>query len=222
MLAQRDKIARNLDEIREQIATAAAKSGRTPDDVRLIAVTKSVPVAEAEILAELGIAHLGENRVDVAKEKIDALGDAVSWHMIGHIQRRKAKDVVRLFDYIDSVDRLTLAEELDSRCEAAGKALPVLLEVNVSGEEAKHGMTPEDLPAVMEAVSGMPHLDIRGVMTMAPFVDDAEETRPVFAALRELGAQLGVTELSMGMSNDFRVAIEEGATEIRIGTALFQ
>ena len=142
--------------------------------------------------------------------------------MIGHVQRRKAREVVRLFDCVDSVDRLELAEALEKHCAASGKTLEILLQVNVSGEETKSGFTQKSLQEAFEVIGALPHLRVQGLMTMAPNVDDPEEVRPLFARLRESAEVLGLQELSMGMTNDFEVAVEEGATELRIGTAIFQ
>lgn len=218
----RSRIARNLEEIRGRIAAAAERAGRDPAGVRLVAVTKAVGVQEAQILIELGVTDLGENRTQNAQEKIEALGRGVRWHMIGNVQRRKAREVVALFDTVDSVDRLKLAEALAQRGDEQGRELDVLLEVNVSGEEAKHGFTPENVAEAVERMAQWGRLHLRGVMTMAPFVDDPETVRPVFSKLRRLADGLGLPEVSMGMTNDFEVAVEEGATQVRIGTALFK
>lgn len=221
MSTVRTHIERNLAVVRQRIAAAAERSGRTPDAVRLVAVTKSVGIDEARALCELGVTDLGENRVEDAQAKVDALGRAVQWHMIGSVQRRKTPDVVTLFDTVDSIDRIELAEALERRCQEQHKALRVLLEVNVSGEASKHGFTPDTVSDAVERIADMRHLTVEGLMTMAPLVDDPEIVRPVFVRLRLLAAQVGLSELSMGMSNDYKVAIEEGATQVRIGTALF-
>ena len=215
-------IRANLARIEARIAAAAQRGGRSPGEVRLIPVTKTVGVEECRILRDLGYTHLGENRVENAEEKIEALGPSVHWHMIGHIQRRKAREAAALCQRVDSVDRIELAEALEARCAALAKKMPVLLEVNVSGEEAKSGFAPDDVADALETIRGMPHLIVEGLMTMAPLVDDPEETRPVFRDLRELAVKLNLKALSMGMSNDYEVAIEEGATEVRIGTAIFK
>jgi len=215
------RIEANLEETRERIAQAAARAGRDPNQVRLVAVTKTVGVSEVQILADLGLTDLAENRVAAAGAKVQAMRGRVRWHMVGPVQRRKARDVVDLFDCVDSVDRVELAEALNKRCAEAGKILPILMEANVSGEPTKHGFTSEELSRAVEQVTELPHLRLDGLMTMAPYATDPEETRPVFASLRELARRLGLAELSMGMSNDFEVAIEEGATQVRIGTALF-
>lgn len=220
-MPERDVIARNLDEIRRRMNAAAVRAGRAPESVRLVAVTKTEGLDAIESLLALGVTELGENRVEVARPKVEAVGSRARWHMIGSVQRRKAGDVVELFDCVDSVDRFELVEALERRCAETGKVMPVLLEVNVSGEASKHGFTPAELPAVLDRAKALPHVRVDGVMTMAPFVDDPEEVRPVFAGLKKLADSLGLREISMGMSNDFEVAIEEGATQVRIGTALF-
>lgn len=217
-----DTIRANLARIEARIAAAVARAGRAPGDVRLIPVTKTVGVRECRILKDLGYTHLGENRVEHAEEKIEVIGAGVTWHMIGQVQRRKAREVAQWFGRVDAVDRVELAESLEARSAALGKKLPVLLEVNVSGEESKGGFTPDSLAEAVERVQAMPHLIVEGLMTMAPLVDDAEQARPVFRGLRELASKHGLKALSMGMSNDYEVAIEEGATEVRIGTAIFK
>jgi hypothetical protein len=218
-----DVIRGNLRRIRQRMTAAAARAGRSPGDVRLIVVTKAVGEDEVRMLVELGCTELAENRVESAVPKIAAAGRGVRWHMIGHVQRRKARDVAEYFDRVDSADRLQLAEALEARCAALGKVMPVLLEVNISGEESKGGFAPDETGrAIAEIRARMPHLAVEGLMTMAPLADDPEETRPVFAGLRKLRDALGLNELSMGMTNDFEVAIEEGATEVRIGSAIFK
>lgn len=222
VLVERNTLRENLERVREQILRAAARAGRRADDVQLIAVTKSVDVPAAQTLVDLGVTHLAENRIEQALAKLDAVAPRPVWHMIGNIQRRKVREIVERFDRVDAVDRLSLAEEIEKRCAAIEKTMPVLLEVNVSGEAAKHGFTPEELPGALERLSDMPHLRVEGVMTMAPATDNPEETRPVFARLRALADIHGLGTLSMGMTNDFEIAIEEGSTEVRIGTALFK
>ena len=215
-------IADNVCRIRDRIAAAMARAGRRGDAPTLVAVTKTVGIAEISALQEVGVTHFGENRIQPAGPKIAAIGTGVTWHMIGTIQRRKAKDVVRLFDCVDAVDRIDLAEELAARAGERTSPLPVLLEVNVSGEASKHGFAPSELASALDRIAALPALRVEGVMTMAPFCDDPEETRPVFAGLKRLADSLGLPRISMGMSNDYEVAIEEGATEVRIGTALFE
>ncbi len=216
------RIADNLHQLQHRIARAAERSGRTGNDVRLVAVTKTVGVEETEILYELGLREFGENRVHDAQPKIEAFaGKQVTWHMIGSVQRRKAKDVAGLFDCVDSVDRYELAEALDKRCQTREHPMPVLIEVNVSDEATKHGFSPDELDGILERMGRLQHIRVRGLMTMAPFVADPEAARPVFAELRRLAEQAGLPELSMGMSNDFEIAVEEGATQVRIGSLLF-
>lgn len=217
----RNRIRENIRRIEQRIEQAAKRAGRSPGGVTLIPVTKAVGEEEAKVLVDLGYSELGENRVEGARPKIEALGPGLRWHMIGHIQRRKAREVVALFDRVDSVDRIDLAVELEKRCAAREKTLDVLLQVNVSGENTKGGFSPEELKPALEKIDAFPHLHVQGLMTMAPIVEDAEETRPIFARVRELAATLGLDVLSMGMTSDFEVAVEEGATEVRIGTALF-
>lgn len=221
MALSRSRIQENLEDVQKRMEAAAARVGRPAESVRLIAVTKAVGVEEARIIHELGVKHLGENRIHIAKEKIEAMGDTVCWHMIGSLQRRKARDVAALFQYFDAVDRIEIAEALQRRCEEVDKVLQVLIEVNVSGELAKHGFEPDALHGAIKTIKIFERLEVKGLMTMAPFVDDPEEVRPVFARLRELAQGEGLEELSMGMTNDYEVAIEEGATQVRIGTALF-
>ncbi len=217
------RIKENLRRILDRIAEAAVRASRPPDAVKLIAVTKTVSIEEVRVLHQLGIRHFGENRVEAAQNKIEHMHEDISWHMIGTVQRRKTDDIVRLFDMVDSVDRIALAETLEQKCEALNRAaLPVLLEVNVSGEDTKHGFCPDETPAAIERINTFSRIQICGLMTMAPFVSDPDKTRPLFAALRELAVRHQLTELSMGMTNDFEAAIQEGTTQVRIGTALFQ
>ena len=215
-------IAQNLRGVLDRVAGACARVGRSPDSVTLVAITKSVGVAEIEALAGLGITHIGENRVDVAAKKRAELQTPLTWHMIGNIQRRKAGEVVRLFDTVDAVDRVEVAEALQKQAAALGKRLEILLEVNVSGEESKHGFAPSEVSAALDRIRPMENLAVTGLMTMAPFENDPERTRPVFRGLATLARDLGLATLSMGMSNDYEEAIEEGATHVRIGSALFE
>jgi len=216
-------IRENLERVRRNIRAAALRSNRSPDSVRVVAVTKAVGIEEIRTLYALGIREFGENRLADAEKKIVALGSGdITWHMVGTLQTRKVRDAVKYFHRIDSVDRISIAEEIEKQAARQQKLVRVLLEVNVSGEASKHGFSPQQLPEIIERTKAMPHILVEGLMTMAPFVSDPEQTRPCFAALRELAAQFGVAELSMGMSNDYEVAVEEGATEVRIGTALFE
>ena len=222
-----DPLEQNYSRLRTEIRQAAEKAGRNPESVRLLAVSKKVPAERLRILWGLGHRLFGENRVQEARVKIPEMPSGGEWHFIGGLQTNKAKDAVEWFDVVESVDRLELAQELQKRAEAAGKNLKVLLEVNVGGEVAKHGAQPEDVPNLLSAVNGMSRLEVRGLMAIPPFRENPEEARPFFRKLREIRDRLeqasgaGLPELSMGMSHDFPVAIAEGATWVRIGTALF-
>jgi len=217
-----DTIKRNLESIRARVAEAAARADRSPDEVTLIAITKTVGVEEIRTLMDLGVTHFGENRIPDCLDKIEAIGDSVSWHFIGNLQRRKVRDAVGYFERIDAVDRPSLVDELEKRAEQADRVVPVLLEINVSGEESKSGVGADDLPRLLAHVNDQPHLKAMGLLTMAPFTDNWAVVRPVFAALRDLANAHELPVRSMGMSNDFELAIEEGATEVRIGTSLFR
>ena len=220
-------IADNLAAVQERIAAACDRAGRAPEDVQLVAVGKKFPAPIIHEAADCGLTLFGENRVQEAKAKIPDCPGHLRWHFIGNLQTNKCRDAVALFDFLHAVDSLHLAAELNKRCEQAAKVMPVLLEVNVSGEGSKHGFTPESAAAAMEAFFEFPQLEIHGLMTMAPFTRQPENARPYFQKLRDLKsaceARLGapLPELSMGMSGDYEIAIEEGATIIRLGTTLF-
>ncbi len=234
---QRQQLAARLAGARERMAQAARRAGRDEDEARLIAVTKTVSAATARAAYDLGLRTFGENRVQEAQAKLAQLQlpDA-RWELIGHLQSNKAAQAARLFDRIESLDSLRLAGLLDTRAASIGRRLPVLLEVNVAGEASKSGFAPDELPTAAAAIASLPHLAPQGLMTVAPIADDPEQMRWVFRRLRELRDLLRETiplqpgtdglpsawdELSMGMSDDFEVAIEEGATLIRLGRALF-
>jgi len=204
--------------VHERIAQAARRVGRRHEDILLVAVSKTFPAERVRDAIDAGVAALGENRVQEAKEKIRQLAHPVPWHLVGRLQTNKARDALALFDLIQSVDRLDLARELDRR---ASKPVDVLLEVNIGAEPSKGGFAPADLKLALEAIAQFPRLRVRGLMTIPPAVSDPEQARPSFRLLRELRDQMGLTELSMGMSADFEVAIEEGATMVRVGTAIF-
>lgn len=243
-----NEAAANLSRIREGIERAAARAGRKAEEITLVAVSKMHLPMQIRELYEAGVRHFGENRVQEWEAKHTALADLdATWHMIGHLQSNKVARVVRLFHSIDSVDSVALAERLDrakkefntevtegteKREKESGVGLegrlPVLIEVKLDPEAAKSGVNSDELPRLVESVLGMPHLELRGLMGIPPYFDDAEKARPYFRRLRELRdairLQIGrdfLPTLSMGMSQDFEVAIEEGATEVRIGTALF-
>lgn len=218
----KERLARNLAGVQARMVAACVRAGRAVEEVTLVAVTKSVDVETCRTLHALGVTAFGENRVDIAGPKVAALGNTVTWHMIGNVQRRKAREVVGLFDVVDAVDRVELAEALERRLEAGERRLPILLEVNVSGEESKHGFAPGELSGALKAVAAFPHLDVRGLMTMAPFDVDSAVIRGYFRQLKSLTVEYGLPECSMGMTNDFEIAIEEGATQVRVGSALFE
>ncbi len=215
-------IAERVEAVRLQIAGACLRSGRSQDDVTLVAVTKGFPAEAVREAAAAGLRHFGENRVQEAQAKLPLLADLPPrpvWHMVGHLQTNKVKTAVSLFDIIHSVDSLHLAEEISRRAPQSMR-VPVLLEVNVSGEAGKYGLTPDELPDEAEAIRALPGLEVRGLMTVAPMVQDQREVRPLFRRLRRLAESLGLPQLSMGMSDDFEVAVEEGATIVRIGRAI--
>ena len=211
----------NLERIRQRMLAAAQRAGRNPDDITLIAVTKTITPDRVEQALVAGLSVFGESKLQEAKAKIPVVSGRAHWHMIGHLQTNKARDVVALFELIHSVDSARLAGELNKWAERAGKTQPILVEVNVSGEASKFGLQPDAVEPALEQINSMPRLEVQGLMTMAPFAEDAEKARPYFRKLRELRDRLSLTHLSMGMTQDFEVAIEEGATMVRIGTAIF-
>jgi pyridoxal phosphate enzyme (YggS family) len=231
-----EKLARNLATVRERIKAALAKAGRPADSAKLVAVTKYVDAETVRALSQLGVACVCEARVQDAQKKVALLQPPkFNWHLIGHLQTNKAPEAVRLFQMVHSVDSLRVAEALDKerRKIQGAPALPCLLEVNVAGEESKFGLQPEieTLKNLLEACKGLSGLRIAGLMTMAPYSENPEETsRPVFKQLRQLRESLNalncysqpLTELSMGMTQDYEIAIEEGATLVRVGSALFE
>lgn len=214
-------IRAGLMRVRERIAAAAERAGRRPDDVLLIAVSKTVEIERIREAIEAGASALGENRVQEAKAKVAALGRPVPWHLIGHLQTNKVKDALAIFDVIHSIDRLEVARECERRAAGAGRPVDVLLEVNVAHEPQKSGFTSEAVAAALDAIADMAHLKVRGLMAIPPVVERPEDSRPAFRALRALAERHGLGELSMGMSGDFEVAVEEGATMVRVGTAIF-
>lgn len=210
-----------LKQVQEHLARAAGRAGRTPEEIRLVAVTKGVDVAIIREAHALGLRHFGESRVQEAVPKLAAfshLEPPPTWHFVGHLQSNKAKTAVSLFDIIHSVDSVKLAQILSQHAE---RVQPILLEVNVSGEATKYGFSPEEVIKAALEIGHLPRLELRGLMTIAPLVENQEEARSYFRRLRELRDTLGLQELSMGMSDDFAVAVEEGATMVRIGRALF-
>lgn len=236
-----NQIADNVQRLHETVTAACARVGRNPDDVTLVAVSKRKPIAAIVAAAEAGVQHFGENRVEEASEKIPNvrphLPETITWHMIGNIQSRKVKHILPLFQVVQSIDRQKIAEKLSELAQEVGVHVPILLEVNLSGEESKHGFAVqgwqrdterrENFWNEVRSIAKLPNLELRGLMTLAPYYDDMERTRPTFAGMLELQealrASLGLSlpDLSMGMTNDYPVAVEEGATIIRVGTAIF-
>jgi pyridoxal phosphate enzyme (YggS family) len=219
--------AENLSLIRERIAAACARAGRAADSVTLLAVSKTHPPETIQTAVNCGLLHFGENKIQEAKAKIPLSPGKARWQFIGHLQSNKVRDAVELFEMIQGVDSLAIAKEISKRAEQAGKTMPILLEVNVAGEASKFGYQPAALLAELNELNALPKIEIHGLMAIPPFNPVPEKSRPYFQRLRELkirceeilGAPL--PHLSMGMSGDFEVAIEEGATMVRIGTALF-
>ena len=222
-------IAENLKQVQDRIAAAAKRAGRDPGAVTLVTVSKTVEHERIREAVAAGASVLGENRVQEAKEKIEALGRIASWHLIGRLQSNKAKYAVRLFDLIHSVDSLDLAKELDKQAVKNNKVQDVLIEVSIAGEEQKAGVAAEALGGFVREAAQLSHIRIRGLMAMPPYSEDPEDSRHYYRRLRELAGSLkelkvrnvSMDILSMGMSGDFEVAVEEGATMVRVGTAIF-
>lgn len=227
MEAGNGQLAERIRGIRDRMRAACDRAGRPPDSVRLIAVSKTRTPDEIEAAARCGLEDFGENRVQEAGLKIPQCGSRLRWHLIGHLQGNKVRAAVRLFEAIHSVDSLPLLRRVDAACGEEGRRMPVLLEVNISGESSKFGLDPGDVAAVLDAAAGLARVEVRGLMTIPPASPDPERVRVYFRALRELRDRLRgaagpeLPELSMGMSGDFETAIEEGATQVRIGTDLF-
>ncbi|WP_438492478.1 YggS family pyridoxal phosphate-dependent enzyme [Paenibacillus sp. IHBB 3054] len=217
-----------IAEVEERVERACAASGRDASDVKVIAVTKYVSLETVSAVLEAGLEDIAESRWQNAEHKWNALGNKGTWHFIGHLQTNKVKDVIGKFQYIHSLDRFSLAQELHKKAEAAGIDVNVFLQVNISGEDTKFGLSAEAVPGFLREIAPLHRVKVIGLMTMAPYEGDPELTRPVFRGLRELRDALNllaltpepIQELSMGMSNDFEVAIQEGATWVRLGTVL--
>jgi PLP dependent protein len=222
-------ISDNLRTVQKRIVAAAERAHRDPSSIKLIVVTKTVDISRLREAVKAGAAILGENRVQEAREKIEVLGPVADWHLIGRLQTNKAKYAVRLFSLIHSVDSLELARELDKQAAKAGKVQDVLIEVNTSLEASKAGIGAEGALALVQEAAKLGNIAVKGFMTIPPFFDEPEKARPYFAGLRELSKNItreniprvSMQELSMGMSGDFETAIEEGATMVRVGTAIF-
>ncbi len=214
-------IAANLATVHARVGAAAARAGRSSHDITLVGVSKTHPVEIARAAFDAGLRDLGENRVQEAAPKISKMreeGAAPNWHLVGHLQRNKVPAATDLFDILHSVDSERLAEAISA---AATRSLRVFIEVNVAGEETKFGAAPAEVSKLAQRVGRLPNIELAGLMTVAPRVDDPEDVRPVFRALRELRDAIGLRELSMGMTDDFEVAVEEGSTLVRVGRAIF-
>ncbi len=228
-LMSNNEIFTNIERIRAMVEAAAAKSGRKPDDIRIIAVTKTVDADRIIQAVDCGIVDLGENRVQELCAKHELVDRKCSWHLIGHLQTNKVKYIIDKVTMIHSLDRMDLALEIQKRAQQAGKVMEVLIEVNIAEEESKFGIALPEAKAFVRQVSELPNIKVRGLMTIAPLAEDPEEIRWVFAALRKLSIDIKAENtdnidmdyLSMGMSNDFEAAIEEGANIVRIGSAIF-
>ena len=219
----------NLADVEAKIVKACENSGRQRDDVTLIAVSKTKPVETLKEAYDLGVRVFGENKVQELTDKYEALPKDIQWHMIGHLQRNKVKYIIDKVALIHSVDSIRLAETIEKEAAKHNITANILIEVNVAKEESKFGLMPEELPAFVEHISKFSHIRVKGLMTIAPFVENPEENRPVFAHLRKLSVDIAkknidnitMSILSMGMTNDYQVAIEEGATMVRVGTGIF-
>lgn len=217
-----------LDRVRGRIESACARAGRDPGGVRMVCVSKYRPIEQTMALYQLGLRDFGESRVQEAKEKAPETPGDICWHVIGPLQTNKAKYLPAFAHWVHSVDRQGVVAALEKAYAKAGTTVDILVQVNVAGEEQKGGVSPEELDALVDDACAAAHLRLRGLMTMAPYVDDAESVRWVFSRLRQLGESIAdrvegaSVELSMGMTNDFGVAVEEGATMVRVGTALYE
>jgi len=220
-------IADNLKSVTQRIARCCERSGRPESAVKLVCVTKEADIEDIQTAILAGVTDIGENRVQSAASKYEAIGNRVTWHLIGHLQTNKAKDAVRIFSLIHSIDSIRIAEAVDREAQKIGKVQDVLLQINVSGESTKFGACPEDVDGIIEEISLYGNINVKGFMTIAPQTGDPESVRKYFCALREFRDRLdparkaGYSALSMGMTDDFEVAIEEGSTIVRIGSAIF-
>jgi hypothetical protein len=222
-------IYNNLQHVRQEIVRAALKVGRNPQDITLVAVTKTVPAERIEEALQAGVTHIGENRVQEAQQKYPIIGDRTTWHLIGHLQTNKVKYAVPLFHLIHSVDRLSLAEEISRQANKRDMVARVLVQVNIAREDTKFGLDPLETIDFVQHIAKLPGLKVEGLMTIAPYVENPEEVRPVFRGLRQQAeairqqnfTDVSMDILSMGMTGDFVVAIEEGATLVRVGSGIF-
>ena len=216
-MSRADEIRANLASVEARIAAACTRAGRARDSVTLVAVTKTFPASDVDHAIAAGVTSVGENKVQEARDKQPSVTASARWHLIGHLQSNKAKDAVRLFDVIQTVDSIELAERLARLAETAGKRQDVMLQVNVGGEEQKSGASPSDVAGIVKRMRALQSLQLVGLMTIPP----VGEVRPYFTQLRNLRDDLGLEHLSMGMTDDFEIAIEEGATIVRVGRAIF-
>lgn len=224
-----EMLKENLENVEEKIQEACRRSGRNREDITLIAVSKTKPIETLQHAYDLGVRVFGENKVQELSEKYDALPDDIHWHMIGHLQRNKIKYIIGKTELIHSVDSFRLAEAIEKEAAKRNLTADVLMEVNIAQEESKFGLLPEEVDEFIEKVQKLPHLQVKGLMTIAPFVENPEENREVFAQLKKLSVDIATKNahnitmsiLSMGMTNDYQIAIEEGATMIRVGTGIF-
>jgi pyridoxal phosphate enzyme (YggS family) len=222
-------IEANVNDVRARIRRAAEKGGRSADDILLVAVTKTVPVSAIELAIQKKVNQFGENRVQELIEKYDILKERCNWHFIGRLQTNKVKYIVDKVSMVHSVDRLNLAQEIQKRAEAVGRVMDILVQVNISGEDSKAGISPGELVPFLKRIADFPNLKVKGLMTIAPFAEDPEDIRWVFRGLKNISIDIGrenidnidMHYLSMGMSNDFEVAIEEGSNIVRIGSSIF-
>lgn len=229
MSEEKSGIIKNIAQLRERVANAAARAGRDPEDIKIIAVTKTVDVGCIKIAVEAGLADLGENRVQELVEKYPCFDGNVNWHLIGHLQTNKVKYIIDKVKLIHSLDSLELAEEIQKRAERCGRIMPALVQVNVSGEETKSGIRPETVHMFTEKLDCYKNIRIKGLMTIGPLTPNAEEIRKNFRELfkifidikRKKNNNIDMDVLSMGMSNDFEIAVEEGSNMIRVGTSIF-
>jgi PLP dependent protein len=219
-VSRADEIRSNCAAVEARIAAACERAGRARADVRLVAVSKTFPAADVEHAIAAGMTDIGENKVQEARDKKPSVAASATWHLIGHLQSNKARDAVRIFDVIQTVDSVELAEKIAKAAESAGKRQGVLLQVNIGREPQKSGIEPSDVADLARRIGAIAAVEVRGLMAIPP-AGEAEDMRPYFRELRAMRDDLGLRELSMGMTDDFEVAIEEGATIIRVGRAIF-
>ena len=223
------EIQQNINQIQKRIEAAAQRSGRKKEDILLLAVSKTIDVERIKEAVACGLKELGENKVQEILEKYEPMGEEVKWHLIGHLQTNKVKYIIDKVKLIHSVESLKLAEEIRKRAKKANKVMDILIEVNMAAEESKFGVAPEDTLSLIQKIALLDNICIRGLMTVAPFVENSEENRECFRRMKQLSVDINAEKidnvymdiLSMGMSNDFEVAIEEGATIVRVGTSIF-